>query len=230
MLTEVFMKRDTSVFGFLRILLAALAIVSTAGCATSIKNWIVSTRDRQGEVAAARGSYGDASIAYRLALQVDPLDRTARAGLTKVQIQLAAAAFRESKFDDALAALAVAAKYDPQNPRLTELRNEIEQAKIKRLIVLSNYPTYKENAVVLRSAYQNLTVLNRRILAELAAFSYTYDTQNLTRAIRDSFELEQEVARNRRRLVAYRQLVEYGVPSSDAGGSSGQPASILPLP
>src|SRR5579885_1576693 len=89
MLTEVFMKRDTSVFGFLRILLAALAIVSTAGCATSIKNWIVSTRDRQGEVAAARGSYGDASIAYRLALQVDPLDRTARAGLTKVQIQLA---------------------------------------------------------------------------------------------------------------------------------------------
>ena len=215
---------------FFRIVAAGLAVITATGCASSIKGWIVSTRDHQGDVAAARGSYTDAALAYRLALQVAPNDEHARAGLIDTQIQVAAALFRTSKFDDALASLAVAAKYDPQNPRLAQLKSEIEQAKIKRLIVLSNYPTYKENAVVMRTAYQNLTVLNKRILAELAAFSYTYDTENLNRAIRDSYELEQEVARNRRRLVAYRQLVESGVPANEASGSLAPPASILPLP
>ncbi|HXF34436.1 MAG TPA: hypothetical protein VN603_07685 [Candidatus Acidoferrales bacterium] len=214
----------------IRTLLVALVVVSTAGCASGIKGWIVSTRDRQGDIAVSRGNYKDAALAYRLALAVNPLDEHARAGLTEAQLQVAAANFRISKFDDALAALSVAARYDPSNPRLAELRSEVEQAKIKRLIVISNYPTYKENAVVMRTAYQNLTVLNRRILAELAAFSYTYDTENLTRAIRDSFELEAEVARNRRRLVAYRQLVESGVPANETSGSLAPPASLLPLP
>jgi hypothetical protein len=72
--------------------------------------------------------------------------------------------------------------------------------------------------------------LNKRILSELASFSYTYDTANLNRAIRDSYELEGEVARNRRRLVAYRELVESGVPANEASGSLAPPASILPLP
>jgi hypothetical protein len=218
------------VIRFFRIALAALVIASSTGCASSIKGWIVSTRDHQGDVAMAGGSYRDASLAYRLALQVSPRDEHARAGLTEAQLQVAGNDFRTSKFDDALAALSVAAKYDPQNTRLAELRSEIEQAKIKRLIVLSNYPTYKENAVVIRTAYLNLNALNKRILTELAAFSYSYDTENLTRAIRDSYELEQEVARNRRRLVAYRQLVESGVPTGEASGSLSPPASILPLP
>lgn len=214
----------------IRTLLAALAVVSTVGCATSIKGWIVSTRDRQGDTAVSRGNYRDAALAYRLALAVNPLDAHARTGLTEAQLQVAGNDFRASKFDDALAALSLAARYEPNNARLAELRSEVEQAKIKRLIVISNYPTYKENAVVIRTAYENLTVLNRRILAELAAFSYTYDTENLTHAIRDSFELEAEVARNRRRLVAYRQLVESGVPADETSGSLAPAASLLPLP
>ncbi len=216
---------------FFRTLLAALALIATTtACASSIKGWIVSTRDHQGDVAATRGSYKDAALAYQLALQISPQDEHARAGLTETQLQVAESLFRTSKFDDALAALASAAKYDPQNARLAQLRSEIEQAKIKRLIVLSNYPTYKENAVVMRTAYENLTLLDKRILTELAAFSYTYDTENLNRAIRDSYELEQEVARNRRRLVAYRELVESGVPANEASGSLAPPASVLPLP
>lgn len=215
---------------FLRTILAAAAIIATTGCATSVKGWIVSTRNHQGDVAMSRGSLDDASLAYRLALQVSPIDEHARLGLTEVQLQLAARLFRDSRFDDALAALSLAAKYDPQNVRLAELRSEIEQAKIKRLIVLSNYPTYQENAVVLRTAYQNLTALNRKILADLSQFNYTYDTENLTRAIRETYELSQEVDRNRRRLIAYRELVESGVPSNEASGSATAPGSLLPLP
>lgn len=214
-----------------RSLLLALAVVSTTGCATSIKNWIIATRNHQGDVALQRSNLNDASLAYRLTLQVSPLDEHARLGLTDTQIRLAAAYFRESKFDEALSALALAAKYEPTNARLAELRTEIEQAKIKRLIVLSNYPTYKENAIVIRNAYENLTALNKKILADLAAFSYTYDTENLTRAIRETYELGLEVERNRRRLASYRQLVEEGVPASETSNSSlSSPASLLPLP
>ncbi|HXP93083.1 MAG TPA: tetratricopeptide repeat protein [Candidatus Binatia bacterium] len=216
---------------FFRTLLAVLALTATTtACASSIKGWIVATRVHQGDVAASSGSYKDAALAYQLALQISPQDAHARAGLIETQMQVAEGLYRTSKFDDALAALTSAAKYDPQNARVAELRSEVEQAKIKRLIVLSNYPTYKENALVLRTAYENLTLLNKRILTELTAFSYTYDTENLNRAIRDSYELEQEVARNRRRLVAYRELVESGVPANEASGSLAPPASVLPLP
>jgi hypothetical protein len=213
-----------------RTLIVALGVVSLAGCATHIKGWIVSTRDGQGDVAMERSNFNDASLAYRLALAVAPGDEHARLGLTEVQLQLAADEFRDSKFDDALAALAIAAKYDPENVRLAELRSEIEQAKIKRLIVLSNYPTYKENAVVLRTAYENLTAMNKRVLTDLSQFSYTYDTENLSRAIRETYELGLEVDRNRRRLIAYRQLVESGVPANEESGSLAAPASLLPLP
>jgi hypothetical protein len=214
----------------IRSLLAVLVVVSATGCATSIKGWIVATRNRQGDVAVERSNFNDASLAYRLALSVAPNDEHARLGLTETQIQLAAADFRESKFDDALAALGIAARYDAQNARLAELRSEIEQAKIKRLIVFSNYPTYKENATVLKTAYQNLDAMNKRILTDLAQFNYTYDTENLSRAIRDTYELGLEVDRNRRRLIAYRELVESGVPANEASAALPSPASLLPLP
>ncbi|MDQ6932168.1 MAG: hypothetical protein M3160_03215, partial [Candidatus Eremiobacteraeota bacterium] len=141
--------------------------------------------------------------------------------------------FRAAHFDDALEALATAAKYDPQSVRVQSLRSQIEQAKLKREIVVSNYPLYAETGTQIARSYFGLKAINARIIAALQRFNYSYDTGELSRAIRDSYTLNSEVVKNTNRLVNYRQLVESGVPESVKDRSSGALApssSLLPLP
>jgi tetratricopeptide (TPR) repeat protein len=217
------------VFRLFRVL-ALAAVTVTAGCAGGVSHWIVNTRVHQGDVALAHGSYPEASNAYKLALQVDPGDTHARAGLSSVQVLLAAREYREAKYDDALQALAVAAKYDPQSVRVAQLRGDIEQARIKREIVLSNYPTYKETARQIRRSYQSLKLVDQRIVSALQRFDYTYDTQELSRAIALSYDLAAEMGRTTNRLVAYRQVVDSGSAETATTPRAAAPASLLPLP
>ncbi len=208
-------------------------LFATAGCAGPIERWIVDTRNRQGDVALARGSLSEAQLAYRLALRVDPNDVHARDGYSGVAIAIANHNFRSAHFDDALEALATAAKYDPQSVRVQSLRSQIEQAKLKREIVVSNYPLYAEAGTQIRRSYFGLKAINARIIAALQRFNYSYDTGELSRAIRDSYTLNSEVLKNTNRLLNYRQLVESGVPESVKDRSSGALApssSLLPLP
>jgi len=225
--------RAILVRGILASLLAIVLVGGTAGCAGSIQHWIVDTRNRQGDVALARRSLPEAQLAYRLALRVDPNDPHARDGYSAVAIAIADQNFRAAHFDDALEALASAAKYDPQSVRVQALRSQIEQAKLKREIVISNYPLYAETGTQIRHSYLGLKSINARIIATLQRFNYNYDTGELSRAIRDSYALNSEVVKNTNRLLAYRQLVESGVPESVKDRSSGALApssSLLPLP
>jgi len=130
-----------------------------------------------------------------------------------------------------MATLNAAAKYAPSDLRLTALRSEIEDARLKREIVLSNYPTYQGSALRLQAAYAALNDQNKLILRGLRRFNYTFDTQDLTKAIQNSYEMQLDLARNTNRLIAYRQLVEAGVPASEKGETTVTPAgSLLPLP
>ena len=201
----------------------------TTGCAPSIASWIVRERNQQGDVALRRGNYPDASVAYQLALKLDPANAHARTGLTAVQIRLAQTLFAASRFDDAVEALSVAARYTPGDDRVSTLHNEIVQAQIKRDIVVSNYPLYKVTGASLRRAYTQLKTQNQTILAALKRFDYTYDTADLSAAIRQSYALNEEIARLTNRLQQYRQLVESGVPEHGAENLA-PPASLLPLP
>jgi len=203
--------------------------LGTSGCAPAIVSWIVSERNQQGDVALRRGNYPDASVAYQLALRLDPANVHARTGLTAVQIRLAQTLFAASRFDEAIDALAVAARWTPGDDRVTTLHNEIVQAQIKRDIVVSNYPSYKVTAASLRRSYTQLKTQNQAILAALKRFDYTYDTADLSAAIRQSYALNEEVARLTNRLQQYRQLVESGVPEHGAENLA-PPASLLPLP
>jgi tetratricopeptide (TPR) repeat protein len=215
---------------FRRIALALALSAGVTGCASDLRQAIVATRNHQGDAAFANRSYSDAALAYRLALQLAPQDEHARAGLAQVQLELAGQLYEASKFDDALQALEVAAKYDPQSVRLAALRSDIEGARVKREIVVSNYPTYRETGSGLRRSYAQLKIQNGLILAALQRFDYTYDSGELTKAIRASFELNEEVGRLTARLINYRRSVESGSApgSDDSAAASG--GSLLPLP
>jgi tetratricopeptide (TPR) repeat protein len=215
-----------------RVLLAlALATVpALGGCAGGIAQFIVETRNHQGDLALENKNYPDAALAYRLALRISPDDEHARAGLAHVQLDLAAEEYTLSKFDDALASLAVAAKYEPQSVRLAELRGEVEQARVKREIVLSNYPTYRETGLALRKSYASLKTTSNAIVATLQRFDYTYDSAELVKAIRESNLLNAEVAKLTVRLANYRQLVEAGSPERSGTEPLAPAASLLPLP
>jgi tetratricopeptide (TPR) repeat protein len=199
------------------------------GCVGGVTQYLVSTRSHQGDLALANGNLPDAALAYRLALQLEPNDAHARAGLAQVQIRIAYKDYQAAKFENALAALAIASKYDPQSVRVAALKSEIAQARVNREIVVANYPTYRETGRALRRSYLELKTLDARIVLALLRFDYSYDSGQLATAIRDSYILGGEVSRNTSRLIAYRQLVESGSPATGATSlESG--GSILPLP
>jgi tetratricopeptide (TPR) repeat protein len=211
--------------------LAAASVLATTGCATSVAHWIVQTRDRQGDIALAHKNFADASIAYQLALKIDPNDKHAAVGLISVQVHLANAAFSSSKFDEAITDLQIAAKVSPHDERVEALRSQIEQAEIKRDIVVSNYPSYRETGLQIRRSYENLKEQSAAVSLALRRFNYTYDTADLTKAIQLSYELNSDIARYTNRLILFRQLVESGVPErTHADERLAAPASVLPLP
>ena len=210
-------------------LLVALAL-STTGCASSIQHWIVQTRNHQGDVALVHGNDPDASVAYQLALRVDPHNEHARAGLVSVQARIAQRLFAASRFDEARAALAVANRYAPGDEGIAGLRSQIEQAEIKRDIVVSNYPAYRETGAALGRSLTTLRSQTAELATSLRRFDYTYDSNDLTLAIRQSYNLSDQVTSVTNRIIAYRQLVDSGVPASAQPSALAPPASLLPLP
>jgi len=206
----------------------ALAVLALSGCAGPVERWIVDTRVHQGDDALARGNVVDAELSYRLALKVDRNDERAREGFVSAAAALAQVQFEKGDFDAAAATLAEAAPYDAQSVRLIALHAAIENAKLKREIVIGNYPTYELAGRQLQKAYLELNDANKVILNDLKRFDYTYDTSDLTKAVKASYDLQQDVARNLNRLVAYRQLVESGTPAQGQATTTG--GSLLPLP
>lgn len=218
---------------FVRLLLVAGLLCATpalSGCAGPIAQFIVETRNNQGDLALKSRNFTDAALAYKLALRVAPEDEHARAGLAAVQLQIAYDEYQHSEFDDALAALDLAAKYDPDSVRLYELRTAVEQARVKREIVISNYPTYSETGLALRKSYAQLRKESNAIVATLQRFDYSYDSTELQKAITESNLLNAEVAHLTARLVSYRQLVEAGSPEKAGQSALAPAASLLPLP
>jgi len=210
-------------------LVAVLA--STAGCASSIQQWVVHTRIAQGEEALRRGNLPDAAREFQLALRLAPTDMTARSGLAQVQTQLAQKYFEESQLGEALTALDVASKADPGSVRVAALRQKIEQASIAKQIIATNYPTYEQAGTQIAQSYHALELLDKQIQKELRTFRYDYDTVHLDNAIRDSYDLIAEANRGTNRLLAYRQVVESGLPeATTAAPSTSGGGSLLPLP
>jgi hypothetical protein len=218
----------------LRTLVFALAAgslaVTTSGCASSVSRWIVETRNHQGDLALQHLNDTDASVAYQLALRVDPQNVHAKTGLVAVQRRIAGKLFQASKFDEAVAALQIAAHYAPGDDRIAALQGQIEQAEIKRDIVVSNYPAYRETGASIRRQVDGIAQSSKQLALTLRRFDYTFDSNELSDAIRQTFQLTDEATRIGRRLARYRQLVDSGVPENAEATAVEPPASLLPLP
>jgi tetratricopeptide (TPR) repeat protein len=214
-----------------RTLLALSAAWLLAGCASSIENWIVNTRVHQGDTALAHGNVNDAALAYRLALRVDPRNSRARAGFVQAAAELAQVQYSKGAFDEALATVEGGLAVDPESLRLEALKTTIDQAKLKREIVISNYPTFHATGLEIQRAFAQLNVTNALLLRSLKRFGYTFDADDLTAAIKRSYELQLDIVKNTNRLIVYRQLVTSGVPETPAqSATSGGTTSLLPLP
>ncbi len=200
-----------------------------SGCAGNIERWIVNTRVHQGDVALNNDNPEDAVIAYQLALRVNPRDPRAQAGFVEASADEAQAQYTHGYFDSGLETIARGLRVDPASVRLDALKTQIESAKLKQEIVISNYPTYQRAGQELRLSYERLSAANKLLIESLQRFGYTYDVTDLTRAIRQSYELQLEVAHLTNRLISYRELVQTGGPQPAAlpAATSG---SLLPLP
>ena len=217
-------------YGCKQIAAALCGVALLTGCAGPIERWIVNTRVHQGALALNRGNARDAALSYRLALRVDPYDPAARSGYVDAAAALAREEYDHGDFDDGLATVNAALAVDPQSATLAALKASIESAKLKREIVVSNYPTYRVTGQELARAYQQLNAANALVLRDLRRFSYTFDADDLTSAIKRSYELQLDIAKNTNRLVTYRQLVSSGVPEAPAQTTTFGAASLLPLP
>ncbi|HKE36198.1 MAG TPA: hypothetical protein VKB39_02110 [Candidatus Baltobacteraceae bacterium] len=216
-------------YGF-RVAGALLALLTLCGCAESVEHWIVDTRVHQGDAAMVHGNVRDAALSYSLALRVDPKDVRAQAGYVEAAAGLAKEEYTKGDFEDAMVTIANGLAVDPQSVRLEGLKTTIEQARLKREIVISNYPTYGQSGVAIEKAYVQLDSINKLLLRSLHRFGYTFDSSDLTDAIKRSYELQLEVAKNTNRLIVYRQLVTSGVPASTPTMTSPNSTSLLPLP
>lgn len=178
-----------------------------------------------------RGEVRDALLAYRLALRDEPKNPRAQAGSVQAAAGLAQLEYNKGDFDDALATIRDGLKVDPSSVRLAALEMIVNQAKLKREIVISNYPSYHDAGLQLERAYAQLDTENKLLLKSLKRFGYTFDGDDLTDAIKRSYELQIDLSKNTNRLIVYRQLVTSGVPAAPGTENSTPTApSLLPLP
>jgi tetratricopeptide (TPR) repeat protein len=208
---------------------AVLCAVFSSGCAGPITQWMVNLRNSQGDAALARPSLPEAEKEYRLALALDPKNAHARAGLGKVLYLRAKVDFTQSMLDEAADEITQSLKYAPDDATALALSNDISQAKIRREIVISNYPLYGSINAALAPTFKSISESSKAIQKEVKSFSSDFDTTHLTKAIIASYDLEDEVHRMSQRLVTYRGYVTSGQAKAATSTESTAP-SLLPIP
>src|SRR5579863_743992 len=210
---------------------AAIVLSGTllAGCAGPLTRWMVDLRTSQGDSALARSSLVEAENEYQLALKLDPHDGVARAKLARVLVLQARADFDASALDQAAAEIAQARQDAPADAATQALSSQIEQANIRREIVLANYPLYESMGSSLTDSLKTLTASQKEIAKQMHSFNADFDTGHLTKAIVAAYDVEDEVHRVTQRLISYRALVSTGAPNAKAPAETETP-NLLPVP
>ena len=220
------LQRRSKIFGAVAALAAALLC---AGCARAFTQRLVELRTSQGDAALANHSLVEAEKEYSLALKLDPHASAARAGLASTLFLQARADFIDSQLDQAQIDIAGALKYAPNDDAAKGLAAQIDQAKIRREIVLANYPVYESVGASLTDSLKALTATQKEITSQLKLFRADFDSGHLTRAITASYGLEDEAHRTAARIVSYRSLVTTGASKGRTPAQTETP-HLLPIP
>jgi len=125
--------------------------------------------------------------------------------------------------------IAKAHYYAPSDSVTQALAGQIEQATIRREVVVANYPLYGSMATSIDDSLKTVVSTNAQIAKELKLFRADYDTDHLTKAIVESYDLEDEAHRGTQRLVSYRALVQSGAVNRQAAAAADAP-NLLPIP
>lgn len=212
-----------------RVAIAAAICLILTGCAGAMTSWLVNLRNSQGDSALANGKLVEAQKEYQLALALAPTDKHARAGLAQVLFQKASANFLAAKLDFAETEVRDALKYAPDDANAQALASEIEQAKIRRDIVIANYPAYASVGASIAASLKSVAATNKDIAKQVTAFGYDYDPTHLSKAIAEAYALQDELTRITQRLISYRTLVQAGVPKTQ-GLITTETPNLLPIP
>lgn len=211
------------------ILIALVCALATSGCAGPITEWMINLRNAQGDTALARPSLLEAEKEYRLALALDKKNAHARTGLARALYLQARADFIESHLDEAADEVTQSLHYDPNDAAALALFNQIAQAKIRREVVIANYPLYGSIHAALAPTFKTVAESGKEIQLQVHLFASDFDPAHLTKAIATSYDLEDEVHRLGQRLVVYRGYVTSGAAKAAATTESSAP-SLLPIP
>lgn len=212
------------------VLLACVCFaLSASACAGSLTRRIVALRTAQGDAAVQNHDLAEARKEYALALALSPANAHARQGLAHVLFLNASADFINARLDQAQQEVASALKYAPNDPATQALNSQIEQARIRREIVIANYPLYASVGSSLTASLKSVDAAKRDVEKQLLSFDYDYDTAHLQKAIIESYDLQQDMHRIMLRLVAYRNLVQSGASKPRSAIESETP-NLLPIP
>jgi hypothetical protein len=77
--------------------------------------------------------------------------------------------------------------------------------------------------------FKQIATSDKAIEAQVKAFSSDFDTAHLTKAIVETYDLEEEVHRMSLRLITYRALVQSGQQKTTPA-AQGEAPSLLPIP
>ncbi len=208
----------------------ASCALALGGCSASLKDRIVELRNAQADAALQTDNIVEAEKEYSLALALAPNDEHARTGLAKVAYLHAKADVGAGDVDEANIEIQKALKYAPKDAAALDLASAIDQARIRRDIVVANFPTYKASSDAIRELLKANALANKNIQLALHDFNTDYDVTHLRKAIALSTDLEDEDHRVTQRLIAYRAQIEAGEPGATRVQSTEEVPGLLPIP
>ncbi|MBV8083026.1 MAG: hypothetical protein JO347_12615 [Candidatus Eremiobacteraeota bacterium] len=213
-------------------MLAALAVctLGLGGCSSLFSDRIVDLRNAQADAALQTNNIVEAEKEYALALALAPNNDHARNGLAHVAYLHAQADIEAGNIDEAQIEINKALKYAPKDSAALDLASVIDQARIRRDVVVANFPAYKASSDVIREMLKANALSNKSIDQQLHQFNTDYDAAHLRKAIALSTDLQDEDQRVTARLGALRAQIEAGAPGETRVQSTEEVPGLLPIP
>jgi tetratricopeptide (TPR) repeat protein len=207
-----------------------VSLLTLCGCSGAFRNQLVELRNAQADAALQSQNIVEAEKEYGLALALAPNDEHARAGLAHSLYLHAKANLVAGDIDEAYIEVQKALKYAPKDAALLDLASAIDEAKIRRDIVVSNFPTFKASGDVISGLLKANAQATKDIQLQIHDFHIDYDTAHLNKAIAQSYDLEEEQHRVTQRLISYKGQIEAGAPVGTRAQPQVEMPGLLPIP